>query len=169
MHAELLLTEKHHFCLRAAAGIRNGPAGQRWSKPRELRVCWSDPDQEPASRLPAKTGTKCTGAGTRSRCENLWGENFRCISSLCRPHISSQLRLSADVPSDSALQQRLRVPASLWAVVPTVLESRPPPWPVLPPSPPATSPSCLTCPPPSNTESLSKRRFNLHKGRSGCW
>lgn len=66
-----------------ATGTRNGPAGQRRSKPRKLRVCWSDPDQEPAGWLSAKTGAKRPGTGTShtSHCcmiehdESLWLSN----------------------------------------------------------------------------------------------
>lgn len=52
------------LCLYVATGTRNGPAGQRRSKPRELRVCWSYPDQGPTGWLSAKTGAKRPGTGT---------------------------------------------------------------------------------------------------------
>lgn len=50
-----------------AIGTRIGPAGQRRSKPRELRVRWSDPDQGSAGWLSAKTGAKRPGTGTTHR------------------------------------------------------------------------------------------------------
>lgn len=63
-----------------ATGTRNGPAGQCRSKPRELCVCWSDPDQEPAGWLSAKTGAKRPGTGTSHRRHCFM---FRQDESLC--------------------------------------------------------------------------------------
>lgn len=81
--------------------------------------------------------------------------------------------VSTDVSPDSALQQRLRVQASLWAAGSAVLESRP--WPVLPPSPTPPATSLSTAPLPHLSSCLQqrvfklgvgdKKRCNLHKGK----
>lgn len=51
-----------HFVV---TGIGHGSLGERGSKPRELCVCWSDPNQGPASGFSAKTRAQRTSPGMK--------------------------------------------------------------------------------------------------------
>lgn len=76
---DLWLQSFFHLCFSlAVTGIGHGSLGERRSKPGELCVCWSDPNQGPASWFPAETRAQCTSSGMNTCTRPIENSQMQC-------------------------------------------------------------------------------------------